>query len=80
MVLGMKTTVEIEDTLLAEAKKQAVDEHKPLRALIEDGLRWRLLAQPPAHRRRIRWIVAEGGAPKEVRDRVAMYDWLRRDS
>ena len=76
----MKTTVEIEDALLTEAKKRAVDEHKPLRALIEEGLRWRLLAHPSAHRSRIRWVVAEGGAPQEVRDRAAMYDWLRRDS
>ena len=76
----MKTTVEIDDALLAEAKKRAVDEHKPLRALIEDGLRLRMLARAPVRPTRIRWVVAAGGAPEQVRDRVAMYDWLRRDS
>lgn len=35
----MKTTVEISDTLLAEAKALAAREHTTLRALIERGLR-----------------------------------------
>jgi len=76
----MRTTVDITDALLAEAKKRAVDEHKPLRALIEEGLRLRLRTpQPPPQPKGIRWVVAEGGAPAEVRDRAAMYDWMRRD-
>jgi len=80
MVLRMKTTVEIADTLLAEAKKRAVDEHKPLRALIEEGLRLRLDAsREPRPRRGLRWVMAEGGVPAEVKDRAAMYDWMRRE-
>jgi hypothetical protein len=35
----MKTTVEIADTLLVRAKRHARKVGKPLRALIEDGLR-----------------------------------------
>ena len=35
----MKTTVEISDALLARAKRYARSMGKPLRALIEDGLR-----------------------------------------
>ena len=35
----MKTTVEISDALLALAKRHARKAGKPLRALIEDGLR-----------------------------------------
>jgi Arc/MetJ family transcription regulator len=39
MVLCMKTTVEITDTLLEEVKKVAAEEHTTVRALIEEGLR-----------------------------------------
>ena len=39
MVARMKTTVEIPDSVLQEAKQVAVDEGVTLRALIEQGLR-----------------------------------------
>lgn len=35
----MKTTVEISDNLLARAKRHARKTHRPVRALIEEGLR-----------------------------------------
>jgi hypothetical protein len=35
----MKTTVEISDSLFAEARRLAQREHRSLRALIEEGLR-----------------------------------------
>ncbi|HEX6314302.1 MAG TPA: hypothetical protein VFZ73_05560 [Gemmatimonadaceae bacterium] len=35
----MKTTVEISDSLFAEARKVAQRENRPLRSLIEEGLR-----------------------------------------
>ena len=38
----MKTTLDIQDDLLAEAKAQAAHERSSLTALIEDGLRLRL--------------------------------------
>lgn len=38
----MKTTVEIPDTLLEQAKAVAAAEHTTLRSLIEEGLRWAL--------------------------------------
>lgn len=39
MVNNMKTTVDIADTLLADARKIAAREQTTLRTLIEDGLR-----------------------------------------
>lgn len=35
----MKTTVDISDALLARAKRYAKKTHRPVRALIEEGLR-----------------------------------------
>ena len=74
----MKTTVEIDDELLREAKRRAVDERKPLRAIIEEGLRIRLRTAGQTGPVRIKWVIAEGGAPSESNDREAIYDWLRK--
>jgi hypothetical protein len=43
----VKTTVEIADALLARAKRLAKRSGRPLRALVEEGLR-RVLADKPA--------------------------------
>ena len=59
----MKTTIEISDALLARAKKQARRLGKPLRALIEEGLR-RILedaARRPAYELRDRSVGRAGG-------------------
>lgn len=50
MVSNMKTTIDIADGLLAEAKKVAARKHTTVRALVEDGLRLvleREQEQPP---------------------------------
>ena len=41
----MKTTLDIEDELLARAKQLAKENGKPLRAIVEDGLRATLAAE-----------------------------------
>ena len=66
------------DVVLVAAKKAAIDARKPLRALIEEGIRMRLAKTPGGRPGKIRWVVAAGGAPLEVRDREAMYEWLRK--
>lgn len=42
MIVGMKTTLNINDTLLAEAKSLAARQQTSLTRLIEEGLRLRL--------------------------------------
>jgi len=79
----MKTTVELADDLLIAAKKRAAELRKPLRALLEAGLRAELAGARPARTRRrraIRWVTVKGGLPPgcEVADRERMHDWLRR--
>ena len=46
----MKTTIDIHDELLARAKRHTADTGRPLRALVEDGLR-RVLSSTSAGRR-----------------------------
>jgi hypothetical protein len=80
----MKTTVEIDDGLLLQAKQHAAETHAPLRELIEAGLRQQLQQRQPTVpktrlRRRIRWVVVPGGTPAEATsDREAMYAWLNK--
>jgi hypothetical protein len=77
----MKTTVDLPDDLLIEAKKHAVETRTTLRELLSRGLRLELArtAERRPVRRRIRWVVAKGGLPPglELADRARMHDCLR---
>lgn len=69
MVTHMKTTVEISDSLLREAKRVAAENGTTLRALLEEGLRSCL----KAHRKRARFRLRDasygkGGLQPEVRE------------
>jgi hypothetical protein len=62
-MVNMKTTVEISDALLARAKRHARKQGKPLRAVIEEGLR-RVLeaeAEPARYRLPDRSVGRAGG-------------------
>jgi hypothetical protein len=79
----MKTTVEIQDELLIEAKKHAAEHRTTVRALIENGLRRELGApgQSPKQKRPvIRWVTVPGGLPKgmDVADRAKMIERLMK--
>jgi hypothetical protein len=84
----MKATVELPDDLVVAAKKRAAEMRRPLRELVERGLRAELRRRPDererGRRRRvaIRWVTAAGGLPPgvDVTDRATMHDSLRRDA
>jgi hypothetical protein len=80
----MKTTVELPDELLIEAKKRAAELRKPLRPLIEEGLRAQLRVLGTKKRgkpKKIRWVTVDGGLPADLdlSDRVAMHEWFRKN-
>ncbi len=78
MLLCMRTTVEITDELLRQAKEKAMAEGTALRQVIETALRF-YLAQP---RRRagykLRWRTEQGRILPGVRldDRDALFDLM----
>lgn len=78
----MKTTIELPDDLLIAAKKRAAELRRPLRALVEEGLRARL-GRPSRGRgtkpRKIHWVLVKGGLPPDLdlTDRAKMHDWMR---
>ncbi len=79
----MKTTIDLPDELLIAAKKRAAELRKPLRELVEEGLRRQLAESRNGKRARgkkIRWVVAKGGLPKgiDLADRTRMHEWLGR--
>jgi hypothetical protein len=77
----MKTTVDLPDELLIEAKKRAAEQRRPLRELIADGLRAELLKRSSRRRKRkrLRWVTVAGGLPPvDVADRAKMHEWLRQ--
>lgn len=78
----MKTTFDLPDDLVIEAKKRAAERRVPLRRMVEEGLR-AVLARDDrtrARRKRIRWIVVDGGLPRDldVADRARMQEWIRK--
>jgi hypothetical protein len=75
----MKTTLDLPDELLIEAKKRAAEQRRPLRALVEEGLRM-ALRKPAAQPRtkRVRLITVKGGLPRDLdlSNRESMHNWL----
>ena len=75
----MKTTLEIDDRLLARAKRFAAAQGTTLRAIVEDALRARLAPRPEAKSRyRFSPPTVRGVRQPavDVADRKALYDLL----
>lgn len=81
----MKATFDLPDDLMIAAKKRAAELRRPMRELVERGLRAQLRPTPgtraraPRARAAIRWVTVPGDlAPGlDVADRAAMHDALR---
>jgi len=69
IVHWMKTTIEVDDRLLIEAKKWAAEKRTTLRNLVERGLRDQISAAGKTRAQKsikIRWVTANGGLPAGV--------------
>jgi hypothetical protein len=78
----MKTTLDLPDELLIEAKKKAAEQRRTLRALVEEGLRMVLKKPGRNPRKRVIHIVTvKGGLDPELdlSNREAMWDWIDKN-
>ena len=76
---AMKTTIELPDELLIEAKQKAAEQRRPLKALVEEGLRMALRKQDrKPQRKRVTLVTVKGGLPRglDLSNRESMYDWF----
>lgn len=75
----MRTTVELNDTLLRKAKERAAREGKPLRAIIEEALRALIHGQPSGGSSfKLQWRTEKGRLQAGVRldDRQSLFDLM----
>ncbi len=72
----MKTTLNLDDDLMREAKKRAAEFGTTLTRVVEDALRKSLSEEPPAEPYVFDIPVADGGGPPivDAADREALYD------
>lgn len=78
----MKTTIELDDALLAEVRRRAAEEHKTMKAFLEEAILARLRPQPRSRSRyRAELPVVDGDRPPavDVADRRALYDLMDDD-
>lgn len=78
----MKTTLELPDELLIEAKKAAAEQRRPLKALVEEGLR--MVLRGPGKKpqpKRVRLITVKGGLPRnlDLSSREKMHEWIEKN-
>ncbi len=79
----MKTTLDLDDALLIEAKQRASLAGSTLKAFVEEALRARLLPrQEPSKPFKLSLPVVEGTAPPtvDIADRRRLYDFMSEKS
>jgi len=78
MILCMRTTIEITDELLRQAKKKAAAEGTALRQVVETALRFYLAKPRRQAGYRLRWRTERGRVLPGVRldDRDALFDLM----
>jgi len=75
----MKTTIELEDSLLAEVKRRAAAEGKTMKAFLEEALLARLRPRPRDRTAyRVDLPVVKGVRPPaiDIADRRVLYDFM----
>lgn len=81
MVIHMKTTLNIDDSVMQRLREEAARQGKTMSELVEAGLR-RVLEEPGQETNQIREPLPQwrsGGAYIDVADRDALYDRTDRD-
>jgi hypothetical protein len=75
--MDMKTTLNLNDSLLRRAKKTAAERGISLTRLVEDALEMHLRSRG-SKRYQFKWVVVKDDAPAavDVADRRALYDFL----
>ncbi len=78
MLLCMRTTIEITDELLRQAKKKAAEEGTALRHVVETALRFYLAKSKKHTGYKLRWRTERGRLLPGVRldDRDALFDLM----
>jgi len=79
----MKTTLDLPDELLIAAKKKAAEQRRPLRALVEEGLRVVLEGSKRHDRKRtVTLVTVKGGLAHglDLSNRESMHDWIEKNS
>ena len=76
----MKTTLNLDDRLLREAKKRAAEEGRTLTSVVEEGLRSVLTEEASAEQYRFRPVTVRGTAPPavDVDDHDALVEFMER--
>jgi len=74
----MKTTLNLDDGLLREAKKRAAEEGTTLTHVVEEALRGALTPQPETERYEFQPVTVRGTRAPAVNidDRDALYDFM----
>ena len=79
----LKLNIELPEGLFIAAKKRAADLRRPLRELVEAGLRAQLASVPRyagCGKKPIRWVTVDGGLPPgmDVANRPSMYKKFKK--
>jgi hypothetical protein len=74
----MRTTIDINDELMRQAKKKAADDGVPLRDVVEDALRRYLSEKPGASGYKLKWTTEKGELMPgvDLDDRDSLFDLM----
>lgn len=77
----MRTTIQLDDQLLARVREVAAKTGRTMTAIIEDALRQSLSLKKPEGRRRVRLTTVRGKGPRagvDLDDSASLLDFMHR--